>query len=200
MIIYLHTSRWRPGQRLAIGGATAALVAAVAWASLGERGASMRAAPRSAGVRSGCGGVRRPHRTVRDTRADPRCGRARALDCAGCQREFRGPPSAAVPVRRSLEGAWRHHGRAERTRPQPPRPRAGRVRRSLPCPRGGRAPARDEVPAARNRSDAGLEPGAPWTVRTPGAVGVADGGDRCACRGACARGVESFDVGAHEGG
>ena len=45
MIIHLQTSRWRPGQRLAIGGATAALVAAVAWASLGERASSMRTAP-----------------------------------------------------------------------------------------------------------------------------------------------------------
>ena len=46
MIIHLQTSRWRPGQRLAIGGATAALVVAVAWASLGERGGPLRTTPR----------------------------------------------------------------------------------------------------------------------------------------------------------
>jgi hypothetical protein len=41
VIIYLHRSRWRPGQRLAMGGATAALAVALAWASFGDRG-SMR--------------------------------------------------------------------------------------------------------------------------------------------------------------
>jgi len=106
MIIYLHTSRWRPGQRLAIGGATAALVVAVAWASLGDRGASMRAAPRTAGfdpAAAASEGRTEPF----ETRTPTRAAAVRAPSTAPAANE-----SSAVPPAPPFQyvGHWKGHG------------------------------------------------------------------------------------------
>ena len=102
MIIHLQTSRWRPGQRLALGGATAALVAAVAWASLGERGGSVRAVPRAI--------VSAPIEGVGPTAPLDRQGpvRAAARAPAPASVDTDGSVPATPPFR--YVGHWKEHG------------------------------------------------------------------------------------------
>ena len=106
MIIHLQTSRWRPGQRLAIGGATAALVVAVAWASLAEGGGSMRSVPRVAGFEAAPARLE-DHGEPFDVRAPARRAAVRAPAPASVDAD-----SAAVPSTPPFQyvGHWKEHG------------------------------------------------------------------------------------------